>query len=122
VGGSAGGVAGVFPANGFNIWSITLARTVDTLGAGVAALGVAGCVVTSAVVAAGVLWALDCVDAVAAVVGTTTLGAVSKVFVGGVVTTTRVAATVPLPVAAEEADEFAVTAADVDDDRPDSDL
>ena len=121
MGGSTGGVVGVFPANGFNIWSITPATTVDRLGAGVAALGVAGCVVTSAVdavVAAGVLWALDTVDAVVAVVGTTTLGVDSEVLVGAVVATTWLAATVPPPVAPEEApdeaDEFAVTPADVD--------
>jgi hypothetical protein len=99
----------------------TLARTVETLG-GVAVLGVAGCIVTSAFGATGVLWALDNVDAVVAAAGTTTLGVDSKVFVAGVFTTTWLAVTVPLSVAAEEADESAGTPVDVDDDRPDSDV
>src|ERR1700737_2937957 len=49
-------------------------------------------------------------------------GVDSKVFVGGVFTTAWLAVTVPLSVAAEEADESAVTPVDVDDDRPDSDV
>jgi hypothetical protein len=117
VGGSTGGAVGAFPANGLNSSLITLARTVEIVGGGVAVLGAAGCTATNA----GVLWALDSVEAVAAVAGTTTLGVEGEAFVGGVLTT-WLAATVPLSVAAEEADEFAVTPVDVDDDRPDSDV
>ncbi|MBV8350187.1 MAG: hypothetical protein JOZ49_22550 [Mycolicibacterium sp.] len=68
------------------------------------------------------LGALDGVDAVVAVVGTTTLGVVSNVFVGSVVATWLAATVLPgpaLPVAAEP-DELALTP--TDDDWPDSDL
>jgi hypothetical protein len=121
VGGSTGGAVGVFPANGFSISLTTAARTVETLGAGVEVVGVAGDVVTVALGVTGKLCAVeddDGVDAVVAVCGTTTLGVDSALAVDGVVTTTWLVALVPLSVpAAEEAGELAVTPVGLDD-RP----
>jgi hypothetical protein len=62
---------------------------------------------TTVVVATGVLGALDTDDSVDTVAAT--LGVVSEVFAAGVLTTPWLAATVPLSVAEEEADESAVT-------------
>ena len=119
-GGSTGGAAGVFLANGFNISLITWARAVATLGAGLA-FGVAGCGVT---VALGVTRALcavdtdDSVEAVVAVCGTATLGVGSEVAVDGVFTTTSVVAPVPLFVpAGRDAGDRGITPIGLDDDR-----
>ena len=130
VGGSSGGAAGAFPANGFINSLTTLARTVKTPVGGVAALGVAGCIVTSDFGAATVLFAVDTddrLDTVVAVGDTAALGFDSKVVVEGGLTTTSLAATVlpgpALSVAVgEEPGEFAGTLADVDGDRSDPDV
>ena len=129
VGGSTG-TAGAFPANGFITSLITLARTVETVGGGVAALGVAGRIVTSAFGVTTVLFAVDTddrLDTVVAVGDTAALGFDSKVVVEGGLTTTSLAATVlpgpALSVAVgEEPGEFAGTSADVDGDRSDPDV
>ena len=100
------------------------------MGGGVAVLGVAGRIVTSAFGLTTVLFAVDTdhrVDTIVAAGDTAALGFHSKVVVEGVFTTTLLAATVllgpALSVAAgEEPGEFAGTLADVDDDRPDPDV
>jgi hypothetical protein len=117
VGGSTG-TAGAFPANGFNTSLITLART---LGGGVAALGVAGRIVTSACGVTTVLFTVDAdhrVDTVVTAGDTAALGFDSKVVAEGVFTTTLLAPTVllgpALSVAAgEEPGEFVSTLADM---------
>ena len=97
VGGSTGGAAGAFPANGFITSLITLARTVETVGGGVAALGVAGCIVTSAFGVTTVLFAVDTDDSStpsSRLATAAALGFDGKVVVEGGLTTTSLAATV----------------------------
>jgi hypothetical protein len=119
-GDSGVGAFGAVPANGFNISLTRVARAVATLGAGFAAFGVAGCVVTIALGVTRELRAVDTDDnlEVLAVCGTTSLGVGSEVAVDGVLTTTSLVAPVPLFVpAGEEAGELGIKPVRLDDDR-----
>jgi hypothetical protein len=101
--------------------STNLARTVETVGDGVAAVGVAGCVVTSAFGVPRERCAVDTdasVEAVVAACGTATLGVGNEVAVDRVFITTLLVAPVPLFVpAGEESGELGITPAGLDDDR-----
>jgi hypothetical protein len=121
VGGSTAGAVGEVPASGFKIRLTIVARAVKTLRTGVAAVGVAGCVVTIRLGVRRELCAVDTDDSVEVVVAacvTATLEVGSEVAVDRVFATTLLVAPVALFVpAGEESGELGATWVGLDDDR-----